>query len=60
MVNPDDADKVSKMRVKTPNSRFTPTGQASPFYGGTGIDGSATGFGGKSPGFNHLPGYGNS
>ena len=60
MCCPEEAEKVKKMRVKTPNSRFTPTGQANPYYGSTGIDGSATGFGGKSPGFNHLPGFGNS
>jgi len=60
IVNPEDAEKAKKMRVKTPNSRFTPTGQPSPFYGSTGIDGSAGQFGGKSAGFNHLPGFGNS
>ena len=60
MVDPEDAEKAKKMRVKTPNSRFTATGQASPFYGATGIDGSAGQFGGKSPGFTHLPGFGNS
>jgi len=60
IVDPEDADRAKKMRVKTPNGRFTATGKESAFYGGTGIDGSATGFGGKSPGFNHLPGYGNS
>ena len=60
IVDPEAAEKAKKMRVKTPNGRFTATGQASPFYGAIGIEGSASDFGGKSPGFNHLPGFGNS
>ena len=59
MANPEDVEAVKKMRVESVEGRFDASGRATGFYGGTGIDGSAGQFGGKSAGFNHLPSFGN-
>jgi len=61
MVDKEELEKVDAMRVKSPEGRFTSSGDSAFKYGSSeGSEGSAAQFGGTSPGFKHLPGWGNA